>query len=114
MLTEYTVDVIKRTPGGKVVSERQVPIQEYCSSYKRDLVGVLNGIESIMTETYGNNKFEWPQEKYWKFQEMRRTLLNAGNAMERLPYVTRFKGVKIDSIPSDEYMAGVWSKFAKE
>ena len=100
MIKDYTVSFKVRNPETGNISEQTTSLDQYCSSIKHQLTGVLLNIEKTYELQAGTPKKElWAKKDYEEFMKIRRDILNAANNIERLPYNTKYRGHSIYSIP---------------
>jgi len=104
MLNDYTVDVVLKDKLGKTIAVKDVPFDKFCRSEMRNVITVLNDIETFFVEQFGR-KEEWSDEQKSAFYIFRRLLLNVANSFERLPSMLRYKGKKINTVPLAEAVA---------
>ena len=109
MLSDYTVDIIRKDRNGSTTSEKSVPIEAFCTDNHFLLIGLIKQIEDVISQTHGNKR-TWPPQIRQQFEQMRHELLDVANNFNRLPHSVRFKGHKIDAFESSEFIASIFNK----
>lgn len=109
MLSEYTVDVIKRNKETNSRTYERQGFTDFCKEHRANLTFLLSDIEKYFIKKFGNRK-DWNEETMNSFMSIRRVLLNEANTFERLPFTIRRKGQSLNSMPSDQYVANVLNK----
>lgn len=108
MLNDYTVTITIKNKDMESVSERTYSLASYCKEMKNNLARIINDVETVLDVLHdGRGKEEWNPDALQRFTVIRRNLLNAANNIERLPGNMRFRGNRIDSIPSGEFVANI-------
>lgn len=96
MLDDYTVSIkVKDQETGQFVYQ-SMPLERYCRNIKKGLTGALINVENFFALQAGTpDKRLWAEKDLEDFNEIRKSLLNAANNIERLPYSTKHKNVPI-------------------
>ena len=113
MLEDYKVDVLKmdRLTGRKVFGCQ--PFEEYCKEHRTNLTFLLSDLEKFYVNKFGERNI-WDKETKNSFMNSRRVILNEANAFDRLPSSMRNKGIKINAISADKYVADAINRLAEK
>ncbi len=114
MLNDYTVAIIMKNKDMESISERTYSLASYCKEQKNNLSRLINDVEEAFTAmNNGKDKSEWSEDTVNRFMFIRRNILNSANNIGRLPSNIKYKGVRIDGIPTSEFIANIMQNTIK-
>ena len=105
MLDEYTVVYKQRSPNGSF-EDRVMPLKEYCSMLRVNIIKILSDMERIKENCHDDEY--WKGEGAQMMRTIRNKVLDSANAVDRMPTHMRHKGVRLDAMSGGEFIAGVF------
>lgn len=104
MISDYTVLIQYKNKKMQKVGESVYPFSAYTLTLSQGLKNCLSDIENVFREQFGEDVNLKENEK---FMNIRREILNAANAVERLPGTMCYKGTPISAISASEYITSL-------
>ncbi len=115
MVQDYTVKITYRNETLKPVSQRVLPLNDYCREQRQTLMHVIADVETVFYSLLGNeSKEDWPPEAVEAFQKIRHRILDAANNIERLPNNLHYKNTPISFMSGADYVASAIDRYAKK
>ena len=111
MIEDYSVRIKYKNRKGDYVGENVYPFGAYTKVLSFDLKRCLGTIEEAVKEIYkkcGKDDDEnCDLREDPKFSEVRKIILDAANALERMPDTVCYKGIPISSCNAAEYISNL-------
>ena len=105
MIDDYTVVEKYKNEHNNYVAENTIPFNGYMLMIGEGLKRCLNDIENSFREKSGEEKYNPRNDP--AFCKIRKRILDAANAVERLPDTMCFKGTPIKAYKASEYIADI-------
>lgn len=115
MVEDYTVKITYRNRALESVSQRILPLNDYCREQRQNLMHIIADVETAFYALLDNkSKEDWTPETMEAFQKIRHRILDAANNIERLPRNLYCKDIPVSSMNGSDYIASVIDRYAKE
>ena len=115
MLNDFTVHVIYKNKAFDDVSTRTYALTDYCQELRTKLMHTIMDVENSFYSYQDNkSKDEWDCEAMESFQKIRHKLLDAANAVNRIPTNLKYKGANINSMKASEFIADTINNMTKD
>lgn len=106
MRNEYTVNVVYKNKQMKKIGETDYPFQSYCEQQYSVLMKTLAHMEQLLGEYENNpNWREWEGNTAVVYKNIRNSILDVANNIQRLPLSLRKNGEPILKMSAGEFLA---------
>mgnify|MGYP004491744493 FL=1 len=115
MLNDFTVQITYKNKTLDDVSSRTCSLTDYCQELRTKIMHTIMDVENIFYESQQNkSKEEWDLDAMRDFQKIRHKMLDAANAVERLPMNLQYKGTSVNSVKAAEFVAETINKLTEQ
>lgn len=109
-MSDFRVKVSFKNKSMETVVEKEYDFIDYTALVNSDLKRIINNIEEAFSYFNGGKpKNEWSKESFERFSVIRHKILDASNAVKRLPENLSYKGVPANTMNFSEYIAKILS-----
>ena len=109
-MSDFKVRVAFKNKELETVVEKEYDFLDYTTIISSDMKRIIKTIEDAFSYfNDGKPKEQWPQESFEKFAAIRHKLLDAANAVKRLPENLSYKNVPANTMNFSEYIAKLLS-----
>lgn len=115
MVEDYKVKITYRNRSLENVSQRVIPLTDYCKEQKQMLMRIIADVENAFyaLQNY-KSKSEWPEEAINAFQKIRHKILDSANNVERMPQNIFYKDTNITAVDGSRYLADIINAASQE
>ena len=115
MVEDYKVKVTYKNKSLENISQRILPLTDYCKEQKQNLMHIIADVENAfyLLQEY-KSKNEWNDATMAAFQKIRHKILDAANNIERMPLNLYYKDSNINAIDAADYAANIINAHTKE